>query len=123
MRDINWRDNECIRKYLLKYNDNRPIDLKNKTQPELCEILFDEFKPTQLKSFGSYVCASVGSSHHHANLKKHLDEMENVGDGSKPKIIDHVISLLTDVTNIESESLWVRGNYTSLIEAFAPSYS
>ena len=68
-----------MRKYLLKYTDYRPSDLTNKTQVELWEILFDEFKPTQLKSFGSYVCGTMGSSHQHANLERHLNEMENVG--------------------------------------------
>lgn len=103
LRDINWRDITCIKKYLYEHTNLKPMDLNDKSQGEHLTFFLDLFKPMQLKSFGSYVCGTVVASHPHSGINRHLNAMENAGT-SKRKLIDAMVTMLKDVINIESNT-------------------
>ena len=89
---------------MYEVTDHEPSDFIDTSQPELWEIFLDLFKPTELKSFGSYICGTVSASHPDTDMESHLESMEKAGN-SKPKLVDAVRSLLEDVIDIELNAL------------------
>ena len=104
LRDINWRNFSCIKKHLYKTTPYEQSELLEMHQDEIYEILFDQYKPTEIKSFGNYVCGTVEGAHPDANLGKHLNAIEDAGT-SKRKLVDAMVLLLHDVARIESDAL------------------